>query len=200
MRGFLRNLIPRSPDKKEVGNPTRPEEIPVGNQLSALSRRTVLKGAAAVATSPDKMVHGVAESLPQDVVERAAAQLVPFAKMQLMLSNTDVEPTIRKMEQDEYAQARQLVRYLSNLELSLPDKNTAVNISNAFRYIENLQLGFTPSSQLRDFQNPRIIAKAYKLAGAEEGKHPGEYSLREFGEMLQEGSGLPNTPTLHQIN
>ncbi len=191
-----------------------PDNVLKNVPQAGVSRRTMLRGAAAVVASPEKPGQAIAAAafglpttvgtelaLTPDVVERAAAELMPYVKLQLLLNaNDSTTVKVRKLETEEHEESKMLADFLSKEHDSLPDAHTIQSIGSAFGYLRSQNSVFPASLRIADMQNPEILATAYKLAGAAPGSQPGGEELQELGKLFQGISGLSDSATIGEVN
>ena len=178
-----------------------------------VSRRALLQGTAAMAARPEKATSAIVSSalgfptpgnmppLPTDMVGRAAAELMPFVKLQLLLNvNDNTSVNVRKLDAEEHAESQMLADFLSKNRGPLPDADTVQSIGNAFDYIRSQNSIFPSTLQLANMQNPEVLATVYKLAGAAPSTQPGGEELQRLGRLLQGISGLSDSATIGEVN
>ncbi len=211
------NRMVRKLFSKDDGGSTLPKDIPdratKREGTGGLSRRTMLRGAAAVVAGPEKTgralasaalgvptVVDVVPTLSKEMVEKGAAQLMPYVQFQILLHKTDEVDSaeVRRLDEEDREDVGLLSEYLSKGNLSLPDKQSALKISNAFRKLVWVQNIYAPSLKLSDMQNPDIVAMAYKLAGIEGNERPGEDGLKPLALALQKVTSLPGSATIEE--
>lgn len=208
---LVRNLFNKNEKSSDVAEKAVPEKTDTAVP-NGFSRRSVLRGAAAAIAAPEKSAQAVAAAafglpsspeltLAPDVVGRAAAELMPYAKLQLLLNlNDSTTVKLRRLETEEHDETKMLLDFLSGNQDSLPDAQTIQGIADAFGYIRSQNSVFPPSLRLADMQNPDILATAYKLAGAVPGAQPGGNELQALGKMFQSISGLSGSATINEVN
>ena len=176
---------------------------PENGSPTGVSRRTMLRGAAAMVASPEKTGQAVvsgALNISSGTAEQAAAGLIPYAKLNLLFGKTDSDHgEVRKMRNEEQRDLELLSKYLSEPDFTLPDREMALTVSDAFGYLDGMRSIFTSSVKLGDMENPEIVTAAYKLAGAVDGEDSGRENLAAFARIVQKASGLPSSATLADV-